>query len=117
MVLSRAYKICTKYYIDEEIQLLIDVFTENGYGRTILEKISKNNLNELQNLPVTSKDNSGGINLISQTYMDIHYWTKIKVNVQKEQHENHFYIKLKFGLVIMPKPDKVVTCYLIVTRD
>ena len=74
MFLSRAYKICTKYYIDEEIQLLIDVFTENGYGRAILEKISKNNLNELQNLPVTSKDNSGGINLISQTYMDIHYW-------------------------------------------
>ena len=30
---SRAYKICSKRYIDEEIQFLIDVFTENGYER------------------------------------------------------------------------------------
>ena len=45
--LSRAYKICSEHYIDEEIQFLIDVFAENGYERKTLEKITKNYLNEL----------------------------------------------------------------------
>ena len=40
--LSRAYKICSERYIDEEIQFLIDVFTENGYEKQTLEKITKN---------------------------------------------------------------------------
>ena len=31
--LSRACKICSERYIDEEIQFLIEVFTENGYER------------------------------------------------------------------------------------
>ena len=39
--LSRADKICSEHYIDEEIQCLIDVFTENGYERKNLEKITK----------------------------------------------------------------------------
>ena len=55
--LSRAYKICSKRYIDEEIQFLIEVFTENGYERKTLEKI-KNYLNKLQNPPVNNKDTS-----------------------------------------------------------
>ena len=29
--LSRVYKICSEHYIDEEIQFLINAFTENGY--------------------------------------------------------------------------------------
>ena len=39
--LSRDYKICSERYIDEEIQFLIDVFTENVYERKTLEKIKK----------------------------------------------------------------------------
>ena len=39
--LSRAYKICSERYIDEEIQFLVNVFTENGYERKSLEKITK----------------------------------------------------------------------------
>ena len=39
--LYRAYKICSERYINEEIQFLIDVFTENGYEGKILEKITK----------------------------------------------------------------------------
>ena len=54
--LSGACKIYSKRYIDGEIQFLIDVFTENGYERKILEKISKNYLNKLQNPPVINKD-------------------------------------------------------------
>ena len=45
--LSMAYKIYSKCYIDEEIQLLIDIFTKNVYERKTLEKITKNYLNEL----------------------------------------------------------------------
>ena len=52
--LSRTYKICSERYIDEEIQFLIDVFTENGYERKTLEKITKTYLNELQNTPVNN---------------------------------------------------------------
>ena len=37
--LSRAYKICSERYIDEEIQFLFHVFTDNGYERKALEKI------------------------------------------------------------------------------
>ena len=61
-ILSRAYKICSERYIDEEIQFLLDVFTENGYERKTLEKITKNYLNELQNPPVSNKDTSENVN-------------------------------------------------------
>ena len=60
--LSRAYKICSERYIDEEIEFLIDVFTENGYKRKTLEKITKNYLNGLQNPPFNNKDASEYIN-------------------------------------------------------
>ena len=60
--LSRAYKICSKCYIDEEIQFLIDVFTGNGYERKISENISTNYINKLQTPAATNKDNSEGIN-------------------------------------------------------
>ena len=43
---SRACKICSERYIDEDIQYLIDVFIENGYDRKTLEKI-RNDFNEL----------------------------------------------------------------------
>ena len=59
---SRAYKTCSKCYIDEEIQFLIDVFTGNGYERKILENISTNYINKLQTPAATNKDNSEGIN-------------------------------------------------------
>ena len=36
--LSRAYKICIERYINEEIQFLIDVFTENGYERKLWKR-------------------------------------------------------------------------------
>ena len=39
--ISGAYKISLKRYIDEEIQFLIDVFTENGHEKETLEMIYK----------------------------------------------------------------------------
>ena len=62
--LSRAYKICSERYIDQEIQFLIDVFTENGYERKFLEKIAKKYLNELQNSLVNNKDISENISKV-----------------------------------------------------
>ena len=58
--LSRAYKI----YSDEEIQFSINAFTEKGYERKTLEKITKNYLNKLQNPPVNNKDTSEDINKV-----------------------------------------------------
>ena len=62
--LSRAYKICPQRYIDEEVQFLIGVFTENGCERKTLEKIRKKYLNELQNPPVNSKDTGEDISKV-----------------------------------------------------
>ena len=62
--LSRAYKIYSERYIDEEIQFLIDVFTENGYERKTLEKITRNYFKELQNPPVNNKNTSEDIDKV-----------------------------------------------------
>ena len=51
----------SKRYKDEKIQFLIDTFAENGHEKKTLEKISKNYLNELQNPPVTDKNNTEDI--------------------------------------------------------
>ena len=64
--LSRAYKICSERYIDEETQFLIDVFTENGYERKTLEKITKNYLKVPQNQPVNNKDTSEDISKLAK---------------------------------------------------
>ena len=61
--LSRAYKICSERYIDEEIHFLIDVFTEH-YERKTLEKIIKNYLKVLHNQPVNNKDTSEDISKV-----------------------------------------------------
>ena len=62
--LSRAYKICSEGYIDGELHFLIELFTENGFERKNLEKLTKNYLNELQNPPVNNKDTSEDINKV-----------------------------------------------------
>ena len=62
--LSRAYKICLERNIDEEIQFLIDVFTENAYERKTLEKITKNYLNKLENPSLNNKGTSEDINKV-----------------------------------------------------
>ena len=70
--LSRAYKIYSEHYINEEIQFLIDIFTENGYERKTLEKITKSSLNKLQNPPVNNKDTSEDIsNLVKLPWIPI----------------------------------------------
>ena len=59
---SRVYKISSERYIDEEIQFLIDIFTENVYERKTLDKITRDCFKELQNPPVTDKNTSEDIN-------------------------------------------------------
>ena len=59
--LSRAYKVCSERYIDEEVQFLIDVFTKSGYERKTVQKMRKKYLNELQNPPVHNKNTSEDI--------------------------------------------------------
>ena len=62
--LSRAFKICSERYVDEEIQFLIDVFTENVYERKTLDKITRDCFKGLQNPPVTNKNTSEYINKV-----------------------------------------------------
>ena len=43
--LVRATRICSAEYLDEELQFLIDIFTENGYNRTMLEDMVRRHKN------------------------------------------------------------------------
>ena len=38
--LSQAYIICTEKYLQSEINILIDIFTENGHNRNTLTNIA-----------------------------------------------------------------------------
>ena len=88
--LSRAYKICSERFIDEEIQFLIDVFTENDYERKTLEKITKNYLNELQNPPVNNKDSSEDINKVVKLPWIPIIGTKLKQAFKKKNIKTIF---------------------------
>ena len=48
----------------QRISIFNDVFTENGYQRKILEKMTKNSLRVLQNPPVNNKDTSEDISKV-----------------------------------------------------
>ncbi|XP_065645218.1 uncharacterized protein LOC136075711 [Hydra vulgaris] len=48
--LSRAVKICSKKYLDDEIQFLINMFAENGHDRLKLETTAKNYIQKRINL-------------------------------------------------------------------
>ena len=39
--LSRALHICSENYLAQEIKFLINVFAENGHSKTVLEKVTK----------------------------------------------------------------------------
>ena len=60
--LSRAVHICSENYLAQEIKFLINVFAENGYSKTVLEKVTKkyiNNINskkERVNIVTTKND-------------------------------------------------------------
>ena len=60
--LARAHKICSAEYLVDEIKFLIDVFVENGYHRSILEKISKSYYPNINN-NIYSEDRSKFVSL------------------------------------------------------
>ena len=61
--IHRANAICTKNYIDEEIQFLIDVFVENGYKRDILESIAKPKSSTVLNVNNNSQNKTKYVSL------------------------------------------------------
>ena len=85
-LLSRVCKICSKRYLDEEIQSLINVFTENGYERKTLEKITKNYLNKLQNPPANNKDTSEDINKVVKLPWIAIIGPKLRQAFKKKNH-------------------------------
>ena len=88
--LSKAYKICSKRYIDEEIQFLIKVFKENGYEGKTLEKISKSYLNELKNPTVTNKYNSENIKRVVKLRWIPSISTKLRQAFKKKNIKTTF---------------------------
>ena len=55
--LSRAYKICTEKYLQNEIDFLIDIFTENGHSRNTLTNIATECLRNI-NKPKSNDQNN-----------------------------------------------------------
>ena len=55
--LSRAYKICTEKYLQNEIDFLIDIFTENGHNRYTLTNIATEYLRNI-NKPKSNDQNN-----------------------------------------------------------
>ena len=45
--LSRALHICSENYLAQEIEFLLNVFGENGHSITILEKVTKEYMNDI----------------------------------------------------------------------
>ena len=45
--LSRALHICSESYLAQEIEILINVFEENGHSITVLEKVAKEYINNI----------------------------------------------------------------------
>ena len=45
--LSRALDICSESYLAQEIEILINVFEENGHSITVLEKVAKEYINNI----------------------------------------------------------------------
>ena len=84
--LSRACKICSECYVDEEIQFLIDVFTENGYQRKTLEKMTKNYLKVLQNPLVNNKDTKEDISKVVKLPWIPIIGPKLRQAFKKEEH-------------------------------
>ena len=45
--LSRALRICSKNYLAQELEFLINVFAENGHSITLLKKVTKEYMNNI----------------------------------------------------------------------
>ena len=45
--LSRALHICSENHLAQEIEFLINVFAENGHSITVLEKVTKEYMNNI----------------------------------------------------------------------
>ena len=56
--LSQAYKICTKKYLQSEINFLIDIFTENGHNRNTLTNITTEYLRNINKQKSNDQNNS-----------------------------------------------------------
>ena len=47
----RAHKLCSEHYLKDEVEFLVNVFTENGYNETTLRKLSDEVKNKIQRPP------------------------------------------------------------------
>ena len=57
--LSRALNVCLEKYLVQKINILVNVFTENGHNITVLEKVTKEYMNHITS--VNEKQHIGTI--------------------------------------------------------
>ena len=48
--LSRALHICSENYLAQEMEFLINVLAENGHSITVLEKVTKEHMNNITSI-------------------------------------------------------------------
>ena len=87
--LSRALHICSEKYIAREIKFLINIFEENGHSVTVLEKVTKEYMNN--STSVKEKEN---IDIIKNDKIVKLPWVpKLGPNLKKQFKKYQFHLR------------------------
>ena len=78
--LSRALHICSEKYLAQEIKFLINVFAENGHTITILEKVSKEYMNNI----ISVKENENINKIQNDKIVKLPWLSKLRPKLRKE---------------------------------
>ena len=111
--LSRAYKICTEKYLQCEIDVLIDIFTENGHNKNTLTNIATEYLRNI-NKPKSKDENKTKYikNIINLPWVPI-LGPKLRKNLKRKTLKQYSHQEL----ICSPSSVKISrNLYLIFTR-
>ena len=89
--LSLSLRICSENYLVQEIEILINVFAENGHSITFLEKATKEYMNNITSVKEKVNIETVKNDEIVKLAMGTEMRTKVKKGILKIWHKNHFY--------------------------
>ena len=82
--LSRTYEICTEKYLQREIDVLIDIFTENGHNKNTLTNIATEYLRNINKPKSKDENNTKYIkNIINLPWVPI-LGPKLRKNLKRQ---------------------------------
>lgn len=93
-ILSGALNAYSDKFLAQEIEFLINAFAGNEYNNTVLEKVTKEYMNNITCVKENEDIDTIKNELISKTTMGTKIWTKIKEKKLKIWHKKHFYFRM-----------------------